>query len=46
WHDANPDSTERPVLQYPVDIVLRDGTTVTVNSEEEMRSLFPGRNDT
>jgi len=39
WYEANPDSKERPILKYPVDVTLRDGTTVTVNDADEMRSL-------
>ena len=37
WYEANPDSEERPTLQYPVDITYRDGTTQTINNDEEMR---------
>jgi len=41
WYEANPNSEERPSLQYPVDIVYEseeseDGETVTINSEDEM----------
>ena len=39
WYDANPDSEERPTLQFPVDITYEteDGdTTLTVNNDEEM----------
>ena len=39
WYDANPDSDERPTLQFPVDITYEteDGdTTLTVNNDEEM----------
>lgn len=47
WYDDNTDSDERPLLQYPVDIVyeiddadLEEGTQdqriVTINSEDEM----------
>ena len=38
WYEANPESEERPTLQYPVDISFRDGETVTINSDEEMRA--------
>ena len=41
WYDANPESEERPTLQYPVDIIYRtiDGnSTVTINNEEEMEA--------
>jgi hypothetical protein len=39
WYEDNPDSEERPTLQYPVDIVYRtdDGdSVVTINNESEM----------
>ena len=39
WYEANPDSKERPVLQYPVDVTLSDGTTITINNADEMDSL-------
>jgi len=41
WYDENPESDERPTLQYPVDIVYRtnDGdSTITINNEEEMEA--------
>ena len=42
WYDANPESEERPTLDYPVDIIYDTNdseTTVTVNNEEEMEAL-------
>ena len=39
WYDSNPDSDQRPELQYPVDIVTwenEESVTITINSEEEM----------
>ena len=36
WYDSNPDSEEKPSLQYPVDISYRDGTIQTINNDEEM----------
>ncbi len=39
WYNVNPDSEERPTLQFPVDITYEteDGdTTLTVNNDEEM----------
>jgi hypothetical protein len=41
WYDDNPESDERPSLQYPVEITYRteEGTeTQIINSEEEMTS--------
>ena len=39
WYDANPDAEGRPQLQFPVDVVLRNGEEVTINNAEEMRRL-------
>ena len=39
WYDDNPNSEDWPDLQYPVDIILEDGTTTTINSDEEMDSI-------
>ena len=39
WYEDNPDSKERPTLQYPVDIVYETDagdSTVTINNESEM----------
>ena len=38
WYDENPESEEKPVLQFPVNVEF-DDETVTVNSEEELREL-------
>ena len=41
WYDANPESEERPTLEYPVDIVYETSegdSTVTINNEEEMEA--------
>ena len=38
WYEANPDSEEKPELQFPVNVEF-DDETVTVNSEEELREL-------
>jgi hypothetical protein len=40
WYDANPDSRQHPSLQYPVDVLLRDSTTMTIQSAEEMQALW------
>ena len=42
WYDANPDSDERPTLEFPVDITYEteDGdTTFTVENDEEMEHV-------
>ena len=38
WYEANPDIEEKPALQYPVNIIYRDGSTKTINNDEEMAS--------
>ena len=38
WYEENPDKEERPALQYPVNIIYRDGNTKTINNDEEMAS--------
>jgi hypothetical protein len=40
WFAENPGVWERPMLKFPVDVRLSDGTTVTVNSEQELRDLY------
>ena len=41
WKEANPDATERPdvALVFPITVTLEDGTTASVNSEEELDAL-------
>ena len=39
WYDSNPDSDQRPELQYPVDIISwenEESMTISINNEEEM----------
>ncbi len=36
WRAENPDATVFPNLDYPLDIELKNGTVVTVNSREEI----------
>ena len=38
WYEENPDKEERPLLEYPVEINYRDGSTKTINNDEEMAS--------
>ena len=38
WYENNSDSIEKPTLQYPVNIIYRDGDTQTINNDEEMGS--------
>jgi hypothetical protein len=39
WKADNPDSDERPTLGFPLDVVLADGTTVTLNDADELEAL-------
>lgn len=39
WYEANPDSQEKPTLQYPIDVELGDGEVVTVMSRAELIEL-------
>ena len=39
WYEANPDSDQKPYLQYPVDIIFETeagNESLTINNEEEM----------
>ena len=38
WCKANPNATEKPTLNYPVDVIYRDDTTATINDEAEMKA--------
>ena len=38
WYMNNNETEEEPALQYPVDISYEDGTTLTINSDEEMEA--------
>jgi len=45
WKAANPDATERPELAFPYEVLLKDGTTATVTSEEEEQALLDSCGD-
>jgi len=36
WYDQNLDTEERPTLNYPIEINYKDGTSQTVNNDDEM----------
>lgn len=36
WYQANPGTNERPQLVFPIEIEYQDGTTVEINSQEEL----------
>ncbi|NPD47173.1 hypothetical protein HNV12_12865 [Methanococcoides sp. SA1] len=37
WCTANPSYDEKPTLNFPVDIVYEDETSITINTAEELR---------
>jgi len=39
WKEANPDSEEGPSIAIPFDVLLKDSTTLTVTSEEDLADL-------
>jgi len=39
WYGNNSDSLEKPTLQYPVNVIYRDGDTQIINNDEEMASV-------
>ena len=39
WKQSNPDSTERPVLVFPITVVDKDGNEIVVDSKEELKAL-------
>ena len=45
WKEANPDATERPALAFPYEVLLKDGSTTTVNSEDEEQALLDSCGD-
>lgn len=44
WRKDNPGADERPVLVFPITVIMEDGTLVTVNSKEELKALKDGCN--
>ena len=41
WFKNNPDSKEKPSIQFPVDIVIKTkegDTTITIDNEEKMKA--------
>ncbi len=39
WKEANPDSEERPTIAMPFDVLLKDSSTLTITSEEDLAAL-------
>lgn len=38
WKAANPEVEERPMLVFPIEITLEDGSTLTINNVEELQA--------
>ena len=36
WYDNNFNSSQKPTLKYPVDIIFEAGNSLTINNEEQM----------
>lgn len=45
WHQENPGYEEKPIMQFPVEILFRGGEYVTVNDEREMFYYKKGCDD-
>ena len=39
WKKDNPDATERPTLAFPYDVQTKDGDVITVNNEDDQKTL-------
>lgn len=42
WYEANPTSEEKPSLNYPVEILFKDGSTQTIGDDVEMEDAKKG----
>ena len=40
WKESNPSATERPTLVFPLEVLAKDGTVASVESEEEFKKLL------
>ncbi len=40
WYKENRGEREKPSLEFPVDIIYEDGTVVTLENEQDMRSAY------
>lgn len=39
YKEANPETTERPTIAMPFDVILKDSSTLTIASEEDLEAL-------
>lgn len=40
WYKEHPDSKKRPSILYPVDIIYKDGSSVTIDNEDQMKRAY------
>lgn len=40
WYTANPNSTEKPTFNYPIQITFKDETTETINNDAELKIAY------
>jgi hypothetical protein len=40
WYDANPNSTQEPVFNFPIQITYEDGTIDTLNNDTELWDAY------
>lgn len=40
WYESNPDATEDPAFDYPIEIVVDDGSPTTINNYEEFEAVL------
>jgi len=40
WYDANPTATDEPTFVYPIQLLYEDGTTTTINDEDELKTAY------
>jgi len=40
WYDDNPDTDQKPILQFPIDINFEGDITITVSTEEELDRAY------
>ena len=42
WYEQNPNSDERPSIQFPIQIIFDDNDPITVNNEDELKEAYSG----
>ncbi len=39
WYKSNPNQKEKPYLDYPIDIIFKDGITKTIENDNDMKQM-------